>query len=110
MLKTVPGSVRDVKYFSSVLDEFDLRSCTVVTDRGFLSMDNMNVKRMKDMGMGFVQPLRRNSKLIDYALPMDGKFVHHHRGIRWGKREVDEGMHLYLFEDVKLRGRNIRTP
>jgi len=102
MLKTVPGSVRDVKYFSSVLDEFDLRSCTVVTDRGFLSMDNM--KRMKEMGVGFVQPLRRNSRLIDYTLPMEGRFVYHHRGIRWGKKEVDEGMHLYLFEDVKLRG------
>jgi transposase len=102
MLKTVPGSVRDVKYFSSVLDEFDLRSCTVVTDRGFLSMDNM--KRMKEMGVGFVQPLRRNSRLIDYTLPMEGRFVYHHRGIRWGKKEVDEGMYLYLFEDVKLRG------
>ena len=102
MLKTMPGSVRDVKYFSSVVEEFNLESCTIVTDRGFLSMDNMN--RMKEMGIGFVQPLRRNSKLIDYSLPMDGKFIYHHRGIRWGKKEVDDGTYLYLFEDVKLRG------
>ncbi len=102
MLKTVPGSVRDVKYFSSVLEEFNLKSCTVVTERGFLSM--YNVKKMKDMGVGFVQPLRRDSKLVDYSLPMDGRFVYHHRGIRWGKKEVEEGIYIYMFEDVKLRG------
>ncbi len=103
MLKAMPGSVRDVKYFSSVVEEFNLESCTIVTDRGFLSMDNMN--RMKGMGIGFVQPLRRNSKLIDYSLPMNGRFVYHRRGIRWGRKEVDDdGAYLYLFEDVKLRG------
>ena len=35
---------------------------------------------------------------------MDGRFVYHHRGIRWGKKEVDKGNYLYLFEDVKLGG------
>ncbi len=102
MLKTMPGSVRDVKYFSSVLEEFNLKSYTVVTDRGFLSMEN--VKKMKEMEIGFVQQLRRTSTLIDYSIPMNGKFVYHHRGIRWGKKEVDEGIYLYLFEDVKLKG------
>lgn len=101
MLKTVPGSVRDVRYFSSVLEEFNLESCTVVTDRGFLSMDN--VERMKQIGVGFVQLLRRNSRLIDYSMPMNGRFLYRHRGIRWGKKEVDEGIYLYLFEDVELR-------
>ncbi|MCL4344728.1 MAG: transposase [Nitrososphaerota archaeon] len=101
MLKTLPGSMRDVKYFSSVVDEFNLTSCTIVTDRGFLSMDAM--LRMKEKGINFVQPLRRNSKLIDYSLPMDSMFVYHHRGIRWGKKAVNS-MFLYLFEDVKLKG------
>ena len=95
----MPGSVGDVKYFSSVVEEFNLESYTIVTDREFLSMDNM-----KEMSISFVQPLRRNSKLIDYSLPINGRFVYHHRSIRWGKKEVDNGTYLYLFEDVKLRG------
>ncbi|MEM4089842.1 MAG: hypothetical protein QXQ46_03690 [Thermoplasmatales archaeon] len=32
MLKMLPGLVRDVKYFSSVVEEFDLKSCTMITE------------------------------------------------------------------------------
>jgi transposase len=95
----MPGSVGDVKYFSSVVEEFNLESYTIVTDREFLSMDNM-----KEMSISFVQPLRRNSKLIDYSMSMNRKFIYHFRSIRWGKKEVDDGTYLYLFEDMKLRG------
>jgi transposase len=41
MLKAMPGSARDVKYFSSVIEEFDMRRCILIMDRGFFSMDNI---------------------------------------------------------------------
>ncbi|MEM4089841.1 MAG: hypothetical protein QXQ46_03685 [Thermoplasmatales archaeon] len=58
---------------------------------------------MKELGIDFVQLLRRNSKIMDYSLPMNWMFVYHHRDIKWEKTMAD-GIHLYLFEDVKLRG------
>jgi transposase len=101
MLKAMPGSVRDVKYFSSVIEEFDLRRCIIIMDRGFFSMDN--IEEMNKKGMKFIQPLRRNSKIIDYSIPLKESFVYRDRGIRYGVKKIGS-YYLYLYEDVKMKG------
>ncbi|MEM3227293.1 MAG: transposase [Saccharolobus sp.] len=74
MLKAMPGSIRDVKYFSSVLEEFDLRNCIIIIDRGFFSMNNID--EMNKREIRFIQPLGRNSKIIDYLITMKESFVY----------------------------------
>ena len=66
MLNATPRSVRDVKYFSSVFEEFDLSRCILIMEHGFFSMKN--IEELNKREMMFIQPLRRNSKIIDYSV------------------------------------------
>lgn len=105
MLKSMPGSIRDVKSLRWVLKEYPLRSCVLVLDRGFASIGS--VEEMTRLGVGFIQPLRRNSGLIDYSVEPGELFVYRKRGIKYVESMpdgVEEGVRLILFEDVLLRG------
>jgi transposase len=104
MLKPIPGSVRDVKAFHHALREFEMRGCTLVLDRGLFSKDNVGY--MTSNGLSFVQPMKRDAKVIDYALEAKASFAYRGRGIKWVRKELegDGGAFLYIFEDVKLRG------
>lgn len=109
MLKPVPGSVRDVKAFHHALREFELKEgCILVLDRGLFSKENVDYMLASDLS--FVQPLRRNSKVIDYdGLKPSKGFAYRGRGIKWVRMKVGRGTYdgdvfLYLFEDVKMRG------
>ena len=72
-------------------------------DRGFVSMDMINY--MSD-NMRYVQPLRRNSRLIEYSTSMDGSFIYRGRGIRYGSMKYSN-YSLYIYEDARLRGEEI---
>ena len=102
-LKIYPGSIRDVKTVKKTIDEFRLYTSIIVMDRGFVSMDMINY--MSD-NMKYIQPLRRNSKLIDYSINMDGSFTYRGRGIRYGSMEYGNYT-LYVYEDARLRGEEI---
>jgi transposase len=105
MLKPMPGSTRDVKTLRGVIDEFQLRDCVIILDRGFYSWNN--IEAMLTIGASFIQPLRRNSKLIDYGLKPDKPFTYRGRGILYTSRMIefgDESLWLHLYEDVQLRG------
>jgi hypothetical protein len=105
MLKSMPGSIRDVKSLCSVMAEFPFADCTIILDRGCES--EQLEEELLDLGAGFIQPLRRNSKLIDYGLVPEKLFVYRDRGVRYAVKELMFGMRkvrLFLFEDVELRG------
>ena len=114
MLKSLPGSVRDVKSLHSTMEEFDLGGYRIILDRGFFSYKN--VEYFMTHGIEFIQPLKRGSILIDYALAMESSFTYKDRGIRCVRRDItmtmrahiswdhDTRIFLYLYEDVKLRG------
>ena len=106
MLKPLPGSVRDIKALKNVLGEFGFKNCICVLDRGFADMSLPELFSEKEMS--FVLPLRRNFKVIDYAVEFTGRFTFSDRGINWAKSCV-EGNFLYLFEDVKLRAEEETT-
>lgn len=101
-LKTYPGSIRDVK----TVDKFKLYRSIIVMDRGFVSLDRIDY--MSD-NMRYIQPLRRNSKLIDYSIPMKGSFTYHGRGIRYGTVKYSN-YSLYIYENARLRGEEISNP
>jgi len=104
MLKPIPGSVRDVKAFHHALREFEMKDgCILVLDRGLFSKDNLDY--MLANGLSFVQPLRRDVKVIDYGLKPGAGFTYRGRGIKWIRRKVrGTDIFLYVFEDVKMRG------
>lgn len=112
VLKPLPGSVRDVKSISSFLKEFDVQNSILVLDRGFFSFHN--IEYFLNNNIDFVQPLWRDSKIIDYSLKTESTFKYRDRGIRHTKINITERMKkwistdrevfLYLYEDVKLRG------
>lgn len=105
MLKPLPGSTRDVKTLRAVIDEFQLRDCIIILDRGFYS--RTNIEAFLTLGASFIQPLRRNSKLIDYGTRPDKPFTYRGRGILYASREVEFGersLRLLIYEDVLLRG------
>lgn len=73
MIKPVPGSVRDIKSFKSVLQEYDVKSCTMVMDRGMASYTLPSL--MKERELRFVFPLRRNiKKIVDYGMRLGQSF------------------------------------
>jgi transposase len=100
MIKSLPGSVRDIKSLKNVLKEFNLISCIVILDRGFASYVIADLFEEKELN--FILPLKRNFEIIDYEMPLESYFVYRKRGIKWGKKTVN-GKILYLFEDVKMR-------
>jgi transposase len=105
MLKSMPGSIRDVKSLSYIMEEFPLKNCIVILDRGFFSKSN--VDGLLSLGASFIQPLRRNSKLIDYKIKPNQPFAYRERGITFAVKDVKMGdgkLRLFLYEDVLLRG------
>jgi transposase len=105
MLKPMPGSIRDVKTLRAVIDEFHLRDCVIILDRGFYSKSN--VEALLTLRASFIQPLRRKSSLIDYEAKPDKPFAYRGRGILYASRMVefgDRSLRLLLYEDVLLRG------
>jgi transposase len=105
MLKSMPGSVRDVKTLPHLMEEFSLKSCTVVMDRGFFSKGN--VETILSLGAFFVLPLKRSSKFADYTLKPDRPFMFRDRGIAFAVRDVSVGgvvLRMFLFEDALLGG------
>jgi hypothetical protein len=105
MLKSIPGSVRDIKSLQAFLEEFPIEKCTLILDRGFASKPLM--QKILAHGASFIQPLRRNSKLIEYSLAPKKVFVYRERGIRYAVKEIafeEKKLKLFLFEDVLMRG------
>jgi transposase len=105
MLKSMPGSIRDVKSLSTLMEEFPLKDCILIMDRGFFS--KTNIYGLISVGASFIQPLRRNSKLIDYKIKPNKPFMYRDRGIKFTVKELNEGngkLWLFLYEDVLLRG------
>ncbi len=105
MLKSMPGSIRDVKSLRSVMEEFPLKDCIVILDRGFFSKSNIDT--VLSLKGSFIQPLRRNSKLVDYKLKTDRPFAYRERGITFAVKELKKDnakLRLFIFEDALLKG------
>jgi transposase len=105
MLKSMPGSIRDVKSLRGLMEEFPLKNCIVIMDRGFYSKTNIDT--ILSLGASFIQPLKRNSKFIDYSLKPNRPFMYRERGIAFTVKELSKGnvkLKLFLYEDALLGG------
>ena len=97
ILEPIPGSVRDMKAYDSIVDQYDLRRCIIVADRGLASYD-----MPKRKGIFFIVAIKRNFKIIDYSMKLDKSFIYRDRGINSGKKQI-EGKFLYMYEDAMMR-------
>lgn len=99
MIRTIPGSVRDIKSLYNSIIEVKKEGGTIILDRGFFSEDA--IKFLLEKKINFVLPARRNSHLYEARIHLNDHLFYKKRLIRCGKRKVDN-LFLYLFEDQHL--------
>jgi transposase len=99
MIRTIPGSVRDIKSLYNSIIEVKKEGGTIILDRGFFSEDA--IKFLLEKKMNFVLPAKRNSRLYKIRIHLNDHLFYKKRLIRCGKRKVDD-VFLYLFEDQHL--------
>jgi transposase len=99
MIRSLPGSVKDIATLYNSISEIDLRDKLLILDRGFFSEDVFAF--LDNRKISYLIPARRNSHLYDTRIHLNGHFRYHDRLIKCGSRNVG-GKHLYLFEDQVL--------
>ena len=99
MIRSLPGSVKDIKTLYYSINELDLGGKILILDRGFFSEDV--VEFLGDKNISYVLPARRNSHFYDTRIHLSGHLYYRDRLIRCGKRKCDN-FFLCLFEDQDL--------
>ena len=84
ILESMPGSVRDYKAFDQLMNQYDIRECIIIADRGLASYE-----MPKRKGVYLIVAIRRNFDIIDYSMKLDRSFIYRDRGINSGKMKVD---------------------
>jgi hypothetical protein len=99
MIRSLPGSVKDIATLYNSIHELDLHDKLLILDRGFSSEDVF--KFLEARKIAYLIPVRRNSRYYDTRIHLNGHFRYHDRLIKCGSRMVGN-KHLYLFEDQVL--------
>jgi len=94
------GSVHEIKTVDKIIHEMRDRDMTFIADKGFYK--NGFFKDLQDMNIGFIIPLPRDDKRIDYGAELDGLFDYHKRVIKSGRYQNGKYW-LYHFEDQYLK-------
>jgi transposase len=108
--RLLPGNIKDVSAFKMSLQESGVKDATIIIDKGFASMSNIEALEKEDLK--FIIPLPRNSSLIDYEKVksgdkslFDGYFQYEGRFIWYYTMTVDEKKSVTVFLDEELRYR-----
>jgi hypothetical protein len=99
MIRSLPGSVKDIATLCNSIRELDIRNKLLLLDRGFFSEDVFLF--LEDRKISYLIPARRNSHYYDTRIHLNGHFRDHGRLIKCGSRMVGN-KYLYLFEDQVL--------
>ncbi len=100
MIRSIPGSVRDIATLHNSIKEIDAKGKTLILDRGFFSDGIMEF--LDGMDMSYILPTRRNSRYYENRIHLNEHFTYHKRLIRCGKKRFDNYF-LYLFDDQDLK-------
>ena len=106
MIRSVPGSIKDIKTLSNTIKEMDIEGKLLILDRGFFSEDV--IKDLSEAKIDYVLPTRRNIHYYDVRIHLTEHFRYHKRLIECGKRKVGE-IYLYKFEDLDLKLEETKT-
>ena len=99
MIRSLPGSVKDIATLCNSIQELDLRGKLLILDRGFFSEDVFTF--LDGRKISYLIPARRNSHYYDNRIHLNEHFRYHDRLIKCGSRKVGD-KYLYLFEDQVL--------
>ncbi len=105
-IRSLPGSVRDIKSLYNTINELDIHGKVLVLDRGFFSEDVM--KFLAGKKINYVLPTRRNSHYYDTRIHLKAHISYHGRLILCGRKKLDD-RYLYLFEDQDLKLEECKT-
>ena len=100
MIRSLPGSVKDIKTLYHSINELDIGGKILILDRGFFSEGA--IKFLGGKETSYVLPGKRNSHYYDTRIHLNEYFSYHNRLIKCGKRKYND-FYLYLFEDQDLR-------
>jgi len=106
MIKSVPGSVRDISTLYKTIEELDISNKLLLLDRGFFSEDVL--KFLENKHVKFVLPTKRNSHYYDTRIHLNEEFIYHDRLINCGKRKLGN-LFLYMYEDQDLKLEELKT-
>jgi transposase len=108
--RLLPGNIKDVSAFKICLQESGVKDATIIIDKGFASMKNIEALEKEELN--FIIPLPRNSSLIDYEIAksgnkrlFDGYFQHEGRYIWHYTTIVGKKKSVTVFLDDELRNR-----
>lgn len=99
MIRSLPGSVRDIKTLYTSLSEIDISNKILILDRGFFSEDVLNF--LNSRNVSYIIPARRNSSYYKTRIHLNEHLYYRERLIRCGRRDEDNKF-LYMFEDQHL--------
>jgi transposase len=99
MIRSLPGSLKDIRTLHNSISELDIRDKVLILDRGFFSEEVMQFLASQDIS--YVIPARRNSSYYKTRIHLKGHLYYRERLIRCGRRK-DGDKFLYLFEDQNL--------
>jgi hypothetical protein len=99
MIRSLPGSVKDIATLCNSIRELDIRNKLLLLDRGFFSEDVFLF--LDERKISYLIPARRNSNYYDTRIHLNSHFRYHARLIKCGSRMVGN-KYLYLFEDQVL--------
>lgn len=103
--RIMPGSITSVMSLKIAMQESGVKNALVVADTGFYS--NKNVAALEEMGLFYIIPLKRNSKLIDYSLQQNSYFMFEGKPIFYAKHRINSRT-IYTFRNDFLRAEEER--
>lgn len=99
MIRSLPGSVKDIRTLYNSISELDIRDKILILDRGFFSEDVLRFLEGQDIS--YMIPARRNSNYYNSRIHLNGHLFYRERLVRCGRRK-DGNKFLYMFEDQRM--------
>jgi hypothetical protein len=99
MIRSIPGSINDVKTLELSLKEVNMDGKILLLDRGFISENNY--ENLLSRAIQFIMPLKRDSIHYRTRIHLNGNFRFQSRLIHCGKRKIGDYT-LYQYEDEDL--------
>ncbi|MCW6159056.1 MAG: transposase [Thermoplasmatales archaeon] len=98
--RILPGAINSVMSLRVTMQESGASNIVLVADTGFYSSKNVN--ELDDMGIFFIIPLKRNSKLIDYTVEQGRHFMFQDHPIFYSKYQSN-GRSMFTFRNDFLK-------
>ena len=95
MIRSLPGSVKDIKTLYHSINKLDIEGKILILDRGFFYEGAIKLLGGKETS--YVLPAKRNSRYYDTRIHLNEYFSYHSRLIKCGKRKYNYAK-VYHFE------------